>query len=104
MKAKKDIRYTMPRKRAVPFERHSADAAAIVGGKFTANPGDRVHAWRQRSGSKPTWHDCTVIRVSPAYVELWDDTLDQWYTFNPESAGTADIRLWISALPAPGSP
>lgn len=89
------------RKKAVPFDRHAALPKAIDNGVFTAQPGSRVHAWRVRSGERPQWHVCEVVRVAPRYVELWDTTLGQWFCFDPTSPACPDIRM---EGPAPVKP
>ena len=91
------IKVRAPRKATVPYEKYAALPNAIVDGKFLAEPKARVYAWRERTGEKPSWHTCTVVRVSPDYVELMDDTLGQWFCFNPAAPVVPNVRM--EALP-----
>lgn len=81
------------RKKAVPFDRHASLPKAIKAGTFLASLGSRTYVWRVRSGERPQWHVCSVVRVSPEYVELWDETLGQWFCFDPRSAACPDVRV-----------
>lgn len=81
------------RQKAVPFDKHAALPVAIVDAQFLAPPAGRVYAWRTRSGERPKWHTCKVVRVAPEYVELWDETLGQWFCFNPRAPDVPDIRM-----------
>lgn len=77
----------------MPFEKHSSDPSAFVDGKFVAPVGATVFAWRFRSGTKPAWHKCTVVKVSDQHVELWDDVLDQWFCFDVSWKELPDVRI-----------
>ena len=91
------IKARAPRKTTVPYEKHASLPHAIADGKFLPEPKSRVYVWRERTGERPSWHACTVIRVAPDYVELMDDTLGQWFCFNPAAAVVPDVR--VEALP-----
>ena len=65
---------------------------AIVDGKVVANVGSIVYAWRLRSGYKPAWYRCKVIRSAEKWLELWDEVAEQWYCFDPTSA-PPDVRF-----------
>lgn len=83
-----------PRKSTVPFEKYANFPPAIVDGKFLAEPKAQVYAWRVRTGNKPSWHTCTVVRASPDYVELIDETLGgQWFCFKPTDPAVPDVRM-----------
>lgn len=77
----------------MPFERHAAMPTALVSGKFLPHVGAQVYAWRVRTGSCPSWHTCTVIRTAPENVELWDETLEQWFCFDPRGSALPDVRM-----------
>lgn len=80
------------RKAKVPFERHESLPKSIVDGKFTPSTGAKVYAWRTRAGEKPSWHFCEVIRASAELVDLWDETLGQWFSFDPRATDAPDVR------------
>ena len=81
------------RKKAVPFDRYALLPRALAGSSFVPVAGDRVYAWRVRAGDRPQWHTCKVMRVSPESVELWDETLEQWFCFDPRVITPPDIRM-----------
>lgn len=89
----KPVKVRQRRARAVPFDRCAALPVAIVDGLFLAPPTTRIYAWRTRSGERPKWHTCKVVRTAPEYVELWDETLGQWFCFNPKAPDVPDIRM-----------
>lgn len=93
MRLKKEKPRRAPRKLTVPFEKHSADPPAIVEGRFVATVGARVWAWRTRSGCRPSWYPCKVMKVSDKAVELWDEAAEQWYGFDPTASNAPDVRL-----------
>lgn len=98
------IKVREPRKVTVPFEKYEGLPKANVDGKFLAPVGSHVYAWRVRTGERPSWHTCKVIRSSPDYVELWDDTLGQWFCFNPQLPTVPDVRAETLTQPAEKSP
>lgn len=78
----------------VPFEKHKALPSAFdSSGLFIATGSERVYAWRHRSGQRPSWHTCTVVRATPDLVELWDETLGQWFCFDLKTAEVPDVRM-----------
>jgi len=89
----KPVKARERRQKAVTFDKHAALPAAIVDGLFLSVPESRVYAWRTRSGERPKWHTCKVVRSAPEYVELWDETLGQWFCFNPKAPDVPDIRM-----------
>jgi len=77
----------------MPVERGAKLPPAVVDGKFIAPVNSKVYAWRERSGYKPSWYRCKVIRVADNNVELWDEIAEQWYCFNPSVPVVPDVRL-----------
>jgi hypothetical protein len=83
-----------PRRVTVPLEKHKDLPSALAGGVFLAGPGEVVQAWRVRTGERPGWHACKVIRVAPDYVETIDESLGgQWFCFDPRAANLPDVRM-----------
>lgn len=93
MRTKKPKQPRAPRRTTVGFEKHSGKPPAIVDRKFIAPEGSVVYAWRTRSGCKPSWYRCQVIKVADDYVQLWDELFGQWFCFNPQDPVVPDIRL-----------
>lgn len=87
------IKVRAPRRTTVPFERHAGLPSALGGGKFLVAPEQRVYVWRALTGEKPSWHTCRVVRAAPDYVELWDETRDQWFCFDPQACTVPDVRV-----------
>ncbi len=81
------------RKAPVPYEKYAVLPTAVVDGKFLPTPKSTVYAWRLRTGERPSWHTCTVVNVAPDYVELMDETLGQWFCFNPAAQVVPDVRM-----------
>jgi hypothetical protein len=92
MKNKKP-RVRMPRRVTVPFEKHANLPPAIVDGKFVAQPGTYVWAFRHRAGCKPSWHRCKVMRVDDKVIETWDETLSQWFMLSADLTGAPELRI-----------
>lgn len=97
----KVVKPRQPRKKVVPFDRHALLPKAVVDAVFLPQPGARVYAWRTRSGERPQWHVCSVVRIAPDSVELWDETLGQWFCFDPRSASCPDVRMENTAVAKP---
>lgn len=91
------------RQKAVPFDKHAMLPPAVVDGQFLPAPGTCAYAWRTRSGERPRWHTCKVVRIAPEYVELWDETLGQWFCFNPKATNVPDIRMEQPAVAKPAA-
>jgi len=81
------------RRTTVPREKYAALPNACEGGKFLATPEQRVYLWRVLAAEKPSWHTCRVVRAAADLVELWDETRDQWFCFDPAAAKVPDVRM-----------
>ena len=82
-----------PRRTTVPFEKYANLPPAVIDGKFTAQPGTYVLAFRHRAGCKPGWHRCKVMKVDDSVIETWDETLGQWFTLSADLVGAPELRL-----------
>ena len=75
---------------------------AIVEGDFKPNVGDKVVVMRRR-GASLSPSVCEVKKKGEGgLIELWDDTLHQWYPFTVDDAvkfGTV-IKVLFTASPA----
>jgi len=81
------------RRTTVPREKYAALPSAFSKGKFLAASEQRVYLWRVLAAEKPSWHICRVVRAAPDLVELWDETRDQWFCFNPQAPVVPDVRM-----------
>lgn len=93
MKTKKPRQQRGPRRMTVGFEKHANKPSAFADGKFVAPPGSVVYVWRTRSGCKPSWYKCQVVRAVDDFVELWDELFAQFFVFNPQEKTLPDVRL-----------
>lgn len=90
---KKDKPPRATRKYTVPFEKYSNNPPAVVDGKFVALEGSTVQVWRGRAAVKPQWHTCKVTKITIDSIEMWDETITQWFCIGHNEVNTIDIRL-----------
>lgn len=91
--SQKIVKPRQRRKKAVALSKHEALPHAIVDGSFLQVPNARVYVWRSRTGERPQWHTCKVMSANVERVELWDETLEQWFCFDPRAGNLPDIRM-----------
>ena len=74
---------------------------AIVEGIFTPNPGDKIIICRRRGSGKQVSVCDVKSKDEAGHVEVWDDTIHQWFAFNVAEAISTQmvVKVYMKVSP-----
>lgn len=77
-------------------EEFDAYAPAIIDGEFKASVHDYLILRRPRYGGDMITR-CVVKRIDGGNIYLWDETMDQWFTFDPHKDLSVSNNLKLTS-------